>query len=83
MRVLTHILQCARGRPLVNNSERYGIAQLIERYPASMAAQTLALSTADGAQSWHDIALAAIEHGEEDFAGELVGFIERQLRQIS
>jgi len=49
-----------------------------------MAAQTPDyLSTAAGVQSWDDIALSAIEHGDEDFAGELVGLVERQLRQMS
>ena len=84
MQLLRNILRHVRRRPLGNQSTRYGLEELIERHRASMAAQTPDyLSTAAGVQSWDDIALSAIEHGDEDFAGELVGLVERQLRQMS
>lgn len=63
---------------------RYGLEDSIEKHRAALAAQTPDyLSTAAGVHSWHDIALAAIERGDEDFAVELVGLVERQLRQMS
>jgi len=61
-----------------------GLAQWVEgRSRTSNAAQSLALSTTAGVSSWDEIARAAIAHGDEQFAGEVVGFVERQLRQMS
>jgi phage shock protein A len=33
--------------------------------------------------SWDEIARAAIDSGDENFAGEVVGFVEQQLRRLS
>jgi hypothetical protein len=53
------------------------------RSRTSKAAQALALSTAAGMSSWDEIARAALDSGDENFAGEVVGFVEQQLRRLS
>lgn len=83
MQLLQYILRFVRRRELGSESKRHGLEELVERHRASLAAQTPALSAAAGAQSWHDIALSAIEHGDEAFAGEIVGLVEQQLRRMS
>jgi len=61
-----------------------GLAELLEvRSRTSKAAQTLALPTAAGMSSWDEIARAAIDYGDENFAGEVVGYVEQRLRQMS
>lgn len=61
-----------------------GLAELVaERSRTSKAARTLASSAAAGISSWDEIAQAAIQNGDEKFAGEVVGFVEQQLRQGS
>ncbi len=61
-----------------------GLAEWVEgRSRTSKAAQTLALSPVAGMSSWDEIARAAIDYGDEKFAGEVVGFVEQQLRQMS
>jgi len=61
-----------------------GLAELVEgRSCTSKAAHTLALSTDTGISSWDEIARAAIDCGDENFAGEVVGYVEQRLRQMS
>jgi len=61
-----------------------GLAELVEgRSFTSKAAQSLALSTDTGISSWDEIARAAIDCGDETFAGEVVGYVEQKLRQMS
>jgi len=61
-----------------------GLAEWVDGHSRTgRTAQTLALSTAAGKSSWDEIARAAIDYGDEQFAGEVVGFVEQQLRQMS
>ncbi len=61
-----------------------GLAQWVEGHSRTRnAAQSQALSAVAGMSSWDEIARAAIAHGDEQFAGEVVGFVEQQLRQMS
>jgi len=87
MRFLKHISRLVRRQPphaSAMQPEWCGLAELVEgRSRTSKAAQNLAFSTAAGMSSWDEIARAAIEHGDEKFAGEVVGFVEQQLRQMS
>ena len=87
VRFLKHISGLVwRQRPQASavKSKWCGLAELVEgRSRTSKAAQTLALSTAAGISSWDEIARAAIDYGDENFAGEVVGFVEQQLRQMS
>ena len=87
MRFLKHISWLVRRQPSHASAmqpEWCGLAELVEgRSRTSKAAQSLALSTAIGTSSWDEIARAAIERGDEKFAGEVVGYVERQLRQMS
>lgn len=64
-------------------SKPFGLVELIEKRRGRIAEQSAALRPPVGVQSWHDIALSAIENGEEDFAGELVELVEQRLRQMS
>jgi hypothetical protein len=41
------------------------------------------MSTDTGISSWDEIARAAIDCGDENFAGEVVGYVEQKLRQMS
>lgn len=43
----------------------------------------MALSIAAGMSSWDEIARVAIDYGDENFASEVVGFVEQRLRQMS
>jgi len=62
----------------------WGLAEWVDgRIRTSKAAQSLAASPAASMSSWDEIARAAIEHGDENFAGEVVGYVEQQLRQMS
>lgn len=87
MRFLRHISRLVQRQPShvsAMQPEWCGLAELVEgRSRTSKAAQSLALSTAAGMSSWDEIARAAIEYGDENFAGEVVGFVEQQLRQMS
>lgn len=61
-----------------------GLAEWVDDHRhTGRTAQTLALSAAAGKSSWDEIARAAIECGDEQCAGEVVGFVEQQLRQMS
>jgi len=61
-----------------------GLAELLEvRSRTSKAAQILASPTAAGMSSWDEIARVAIDNGDENFAGEVVGYVEQRLRQMS
>jgi len=61
-----------------------GLAELVEvRSRTSKTAQALALPTVSGMSSWNEIAQAAIDYGDENFAGEVVGYVEQRLRQMS
>jgi len=41
------------------------------------------LSTDTCISSWDEIARVAIDCGDESFAGEVVGYVEQKLRQMS
>ncbi len=49
----------------------------------SKTAQALALPTVSHTSSWNEIAQAAINYGDENFAEEVVGYVEQRLRQMS
>jgi hypothetical protein len=87
VRFLNHfsrLMQRRRSQASAMESKWCGLAELVEGHSrTSMAAQTLALSTAAGMSSWDEIARAAIDYGDENFAGEVVGFVEQRLRQMS
>ena len=87
MRFLKHISRLVRRQPphaSAMQPEWCGLAELVEgRSRTSKAAQTLALPTAAGMSSWDEIARAAIDYGDENFAGEVVGYVEQRLRQMS
>ena len=81
---LSRLVQRRRSQAPAMESRWSGLAELVEgRSRTSKAAQTLALSTAAGMSSWDEIARAAIDSGDENFAGEVVGFVEQQLRRLS
>jgi len=81
---LSRLVQRRRSQASAMESKWCGLAELVEgRSRTSKAAQTLALPTAAGMSSWDEIARAAIDYGDENFAGEVVGYVEQRLRQMS
>ena len=87
VRFLNHIsrlVQRRRSQAPAMESRWCGLAELVEgRSCTSKAAQILALSTDTCISSWDEIARAAIDCGDESFAGEVVGYVEQKLRQMS
>lgn len=80
---MTATPRLVQNRSSATDSKPSGLAELIEKHRARIARQTAILWTHVGMRSWQDIALSAIEDGDEDFAGELVGLVEQRLRQMS
>jgi len=84
LRHLSGLMRRQRSQASAIESRWCGLAELVEgRSRTSKAAQALALSTAAGMSSWDEIARAALDSGDENFAGEVVGFVEQQLRRLS
>jgi hypothetical protein len=78
------LVQRRRSQASAMQSRWCGLAELVEeRGRTSKAAQTLALPTGAGISSWDEIARTAIDYGDESFAGEVVGYVEQRLRQMS
>lgn len=77
------ISRLVQGRGPATDSGPSGLAELLEKHRAGVAGQSAALGTSAGTRSWHDMALSAMENGDEDFAGKLVGFVEKELRRMS
>jgi len=81
---LSRLVQRRRSQASAMESKWGGLAELLEvRSRTSKAAQILVSPTAAGMSSWDEIARVAIDNGDENFAGEVVGYVEQRLRQMS